>query len=195
MPSLSSTQASFLDSFLSLASKTIRPADGPSAASSSTSVSPFLPPPSACSPPVCVAQSPRERAMRSIATWTRSSKLSPLRVPAASASATRSVGLIVLSQLDHFARQGLEPLSKRLLVGLLARAEVAKGAHDRALEVRERVGAVLGGELLQKGRPLLVERAADLLCDLLLDRAVTAAVEAVRDPLGELLVAGLERPA
>ena len=50
---------------MSLASNTIRPAAGPSAAPSSISVSPFLPPPSAPSPPVCEEASPRVAAIRS----------------------------------------------------------------------------------------------------------------------------------
>ncbi len=99
MPWLSSAQASFLESFLSLASNTIRPAEGPSAASSSTRVSPFLPPPSACSSPVWVREIAHVTTeIRSIAAWTRSSKLRPLRVPASSASASSLVGVLAVEQ-------------------------------------------------------------------------------------------------
>ena len=80
MAALSSAQASFLESFLSLTSKTILPLEGPAAAAISTTTSPFLPPPSAPSAPVWDAQSPRASATASIAAWTRSSKLKPLRV-------------------------------------------------------------------------------------------------------------------
>src|SRR4029079_6022635 len=98
-----------------------------------------------------------------------------------------------LAQLDHFTRQGLEPLPKRLLTRPLARTEVTERTDDRALEVGEGIGPVLVGELLQQLHPLLLERSSHELRDLLLDRAVAATVEVVRDPFGQPLVARLQR--
>ena len=157
-------------------------------------MSPFRPPPSACSPPVWVAQSPRDLAIRSIEAWTSLLEADALAGAGGLRLGDQKVGLVVLSQLDHLACQGLEPLAKRLLAGLLSSAQVPERAHDRPLEVGQGIGAILGRELLQQGRALLVQRTAHELRDLLLDGSIAAAIEVVRDPLGQLLVAGLQRP-
>jgi hypothetical protein len=105
-----------------------------------------------------------------------------------------AVRLVVLAQLHDLAGQRLDALAKRLLPGLLTGAQVAERAHDRPLEIGERIGPILGRELPHQGNALLVERPAQELGDVLLHGAVAACVEARGDAIGELLIAGLERP-
>jgi hypothetical protein len=88
-----------------------------------------------------------------------------------------AIRLLVLARFHDLAGKRLDALAKRLLPALLPRAQVAEGAHDRALELRQRIGAVLGRELPHQRDALLLERAAQQLVDVLLYRAVAAGVE------------------
>ncbi len=104
------------------------------------------------------------------------------------------VGFVAAAQLLDLAAQLGDDAPVLLALGLLAGAELAVDLDHRVLEVEQRVRALLRREELEQRLALLDQRLPDELVDVLLDRAVAAAVEGLGDPLGESLVARLERP-
>ena len=100
-----------------------------------------------------------------------------------------------LAQRGQLGRQRLDPLAVlRVLVQLLLLRALHRADH-RLLEVGERIGSVLGGELLGELGSLMLHRRDQHLADLLLHRAGPLAVEAVGESLNELLLALFDHPA
>ena len=178
-------------SFLSFASKTIRPAAGPSAAPSSTRVSPFFPPPSAPSPPVWAEASPRVAAIRSSARSTLSSKLRPLRVPASSASASASRPWSSPESSAVFASRLVELRLELLVALVLALLALLRPLADRRQDRAQRVVLVLGGEPAHELLVALLEHPLDLG----LDRPLAVLAEGGGDLLGQPVAVGVERLA
>ena len=140
MPPLSSFQAAFFESFLSFASNTIRPVRRPRrAAPSSTSVSPFLPPPLGALGAGVRSRSRRGsdaiRSTRVVHALLEGEALARCRRSASAAPARRRPRARL--QLDHL-RAGAASMrfAVRLALVLLALVERLEAADDGCLEVR-----------------------------------------------------------
>ena len=169
------------------------PAAGPSQAPISTTVSPFLPPPPAPrSSPTWCAASPRPAAIRSIAPWTRSSKLRPLRVPASSASASclRASASAARRTTLVSTRWSASPNAWALLVG--ATSGLGDRLGDRPLHVGERVGGVFRGKVANQRLKTLLDQLRDLFLDLVLHGRRAIRPEVLGDLLGQTLLESLE---
>ena len=105
------------------------------------------------------------------------------------------VCISTLLQLDDLFGQLLDALAVLRPVALVGLARLPQCQHHALFEVGERVAPVLGRELPAQRLPLGLGGAVEHLLDLVLDRARPIASEALRDLLGELVVAGLHHLA
>ena len=166
----------------------MRPRAEPEPASISITMSPFLPPLSERASPTWCAMSPRAAASSSSELEGVLLERPALAGALLALGGELGLGLVGVAQSPHL---GLE-LGDLLDQLRLRVARAVHRAHDLGLEVRQRVVAVLGGELPQQVLAGVGQGLGDDLLDLVLHGGVAVAPEVAGDQLRELVAVGVE---